>query len=55
MKVKVKDSVDLKLSDHEKKVSEVFNILGMSKTTSAVHDLQKEDEFTTTGNLTAAK
>ena len=54
-KMKVKDSVDLKMSDHEKKVVEAFKMLGMSKTTSAADDLQEEDEFTTTDNLTAAK
>lgn len=55
IKMKVKESVNFKMSDHEKKVVEVFNILGLSKTTRTVYDLQQEYEFSTTENLTAAK
>ena len=55
VKVVVKDSADVVMSDHEKKVAEVFNILGISKTVNALDDLHQEDDYTTRENEIAAK
>lgn len=42
------------MSDNNNKVGEVFNILGMSSTTSAIDDLHQEVELITRDNELAA-
>ena len=52
--VKVKDNADVKLIDHERKVAEVFNTLGSSKTTCALDDLEIDGITSAKDNLSAA-
>lgn len=54
-KMIVKESVDVVMSDQMKKVAELFNILGMSSTTSTVDDLYQEEKLTTKDIELAAK